>query len=172
MEKAKSDSTVEAGPFGYQPVYLIDTSVILPCLWKATKPSHLKLLERLSEEEPPSISVISCFEVLAGTVQEYLEANRRFLNGFRMIEVTQEIADIAGRLYYRWAKKGSVLPSNDLLIGASAAAHGLILVTKNAKHFPYLKDLDEYEIEYQSRSGRKTTEVIHLLNEPRDLFLA
>jgi predicted nucleic acid-binding protein len=144
-------------------MYLIDTSVILPCLWKTTKQSYLKLLEDLSEDEAPAISVITRFEVLAGTVEDFLEANKRFLDGFRQIDVTQEVADRAGRLFFEWSRKGQTLSANDLLIGASVITHGLVLATKNAKHFPYLSKVDQYVIEYQSRKKRKVEEPIHIL---------
>ena len=145
-------------------MFLIDTSVILPCLWKTTRHSHLQLLKDLSEDETPAISVITRFEVLAGTIKNFEEANRRFLNGFLQIEVGSEIADYAGTLFYEWSRKGHTLTADDLLIGASAQVHNWVLVTKNARHFPYLHRLEQRVIEYESRTRKKTREVVSLLH--------
>jgi predicted nucleic acid-binding protein len=143
--------------------YLIDTSVIVPCLRRATKPAYLRFLETLSDEETPVISVITRFEVFAGTVAEYLDANRRFLDGFQQITVTAEVADEAGRLCYDWSRKGFTLAANDLIIGASTRIHELSLVTNNLRHFPYLGKLKEVTLSYQSSKRRTTTEVVYLL---------
>ena len=144
-------------------MYLIDSSVILPCLWKTTKQAHLHYLAERAEEEAPAISVITRFEVFAGTTEEFLETNRLFLDAFQHTEVTSEIADAAGRLFYDWSKKGKRLESNDLLIGATAAVLGLLLITKNLRHFPYLEEIDRSVVEYASQKGKQTRETVYIL---------
>ncbi len=142
---------------------LVDTSVILPCLWRTTRQSYLELLEKIAEDEAPGISVITRFEVLAGTVPEFVNLNTRFLDGFLQVEVTKVIADFAGRLFYDWSKKGHTLTANDLFIGASAVIGDAVLVTRNAKHFPYLRKLNEYLVTYESRKKTKIRETICFL---------
>lgn len=47
-------------------------------------------------------------------------------------------ADEAGRLIYRYARKGVQIGLPDALIGATCITNQLTLVTTNAKHFPML----------------------------------
>ncbi len=89
--------------------------------------------------------------------------NRGFLDAFQQLEIDPVIADRAGLLFHDWKKKGHSLTANDLLIGATAQIHDLALVTKNAKHFPYLTAAETRKLQYLSRAGRKTSETIYFM---------
>ncbi len=147
-------------------MFLIDTSVILPCLWRSTREPHVNLLLELGEDEAPVVSVITRFEVLYGTIPEFLQMNLGFLDAFQQLEIGPEISDRAGVLFRDWKKKGHNLAANDLLIGASAQIHEMNLVTKNVKHFPYLTAAESRKLQYLSRAGRKTTDTIYFLRNP------
>jgi predicted nucleic acid-binding protein len=89
--------------------------------------------------------------------------NQRFLSTFNEINVTPIIADRAGHLFLHWKAKGHPLPSNDLLIGATALERNLILLTTNQKHFPYLREVRVEEIEFLTRKGTLQKDKIFFL---------
>ena len=141
---------------------LVDTSVIVPCLRRSTRAAFADFLIRISEEEPPAVSVITRFEVIAGTAHEFLKVNSRFLDGFVAIDLDPAIADRAGELSYEWARKGHLLSPNDALIGAAALVHGMTLATTNKRQFPYLTGTETQVIEYRGAKGRHARETVHL----------
>jgi predicted nucleic acid-binding protein len=78
------------------------------------------------------ISVISWIEVMVGTrTQEEEKRCRAFLATFRVISVSDAIADKAYRLR---KKRGIKVP--DAIIWATALHENCILVTRNKKDFP------------------------------------
>ncbi len=59
---------------------------------------------------------------------------RRGYSG-RILPVTEEIADVAGRFVARLRKTGYTPATSDMLIAATAHVHGLHLATLNKPHF-------------------------------------
>ncbi len=55
--------------------------------------------------------------------------------GERIIAFDAEIADIAGRLAADAERNGATVPLADVIIGATAVRHGLVVVTRNERHF-------------------------------------
>ncbi|MEK7432234.1 MAG: type II toxin-antitoxin system VapC family toxin [Cyanobacteriota bacterium] len=75
------------------------------------------------------------------------EENRKMVESFiNSINITPIVLslDVYAREKSRLRKKGLVIDEFDLLIGSSAIANNLILVTKNIKHF---ENLDGIKIE-------------------------
>lgn len=142
---------------------LVDTSVILPCLRRSTKQAFLALLSELADEDAPAISMMTRFEVMAGTPDEHREVNRRFLDGFTQVGADGGIADLAGRLFFEWMRKGHTLSPADLFIGATAKAHAFVLLTGNSRHFPYLKERERRTIHYQSAKSRRTSDTLYFM---------
>ena len=58
--------------------------------------------------------------------------------GERIIAFDTEIADMAGRLAAGAERAGTTVPLADVVIGATAARHGLVVVTRNERHFRVL----------------------------------
>lgn len=56
----------------------------------------------------------------------------------RILPITEEIADMCGRLIARGKKEAAIPEANDALLAATAMAHGLQLATLNRKHFERL----------------------------------
>ena len=87
-----------------------------------------------------SISTITIDEVIFGLT---LRSNVRVLAWFedfltsscQVLDVTPAVARLAGAMRARLAGRGQVRTQADMLIAASAAAHGLTLVTRNTKDF-------------------------------------
>ncbi len=53
----------------------------------------------------------------------------------RILPVTEEIADLSGRLIVRELKAGFMPQGTDTLIAATALVHGMRLATMNVPHF-------------------------------------
>ena len=56
-------------------------------------------------------------------------------NSLEIIPLGQEIAEIFGIQKANLEKRGTSLDDFDLILGCSALAHNLTLVTNNSKHF-------------------------------------
>lgn len=94
-----------------------------------------------------AISVISYGEVTEGVLgsQRQIEDLRswsNFLAGCDILEVTLPIAERWAHLRRYLRVRGQVVGDNDLLIAATALEFGMKVVTRNARHFVRIPDLD------------------------------
>lgn len=75
---------------------------------------------------------------------EHKEKNSRtlsnFLTGVKIVPIFHAL-DVYAKEKARLIKSGSIIDDFDLLIGASAIAHELILVTNNTQHFNRIKGI-------------------------------
>jgi len=115
------------------PTSLLDTNVLIFALRRNT--AALDLLERLRQRDDATISVATRAEVLAGMRPHEEPSTMALLNSLRNLPVTDEVADLAGRLIYRLARSGFQLSFPDALISATAIVHDLSIITTNAVHF-------------------------------------
>jgi predicted nucleic acid-binding protein len=85
----------------------------------------------LAHYDTMAISIISWMEVMAGVDAGNDAATRRFLSGFSVLDVDQQIAERAVAI-----RKARRLKLPDAIIGATAERHEMLLVTRNEKDFP------------------------------------
>jgi predicted nucleic acid-binding protein len=117
---------------------LVDTDVFIDFL----RGYHEAVKYVSNNAEDIVISVISTAELYARVKGDKEKQElRMFLNLFPVLEVTEEIAQIAG-LYKKEFFKSHNLGLADALIAATAFIHGLNLITLNCKDFPMFKDLE------------------------------
>ena len=64
------------------------------------------------------------------------KATRTFMKSLVFLPVSAEIAEQAGHLKRRYAKRGKALSFQDATIAAVSIAYGCTLVTENIKDFP------------------------------------
>ncbi|MGH3846328.1 MAG: type II toxin-antitoxin system VapC family toxin [Pseudonocardiaceae bacterium] len=86
-------------------------------------------------------SVVVRAEVLAGMRPHGIERTRELLDAFEWQPVDEAIAEEAGRLGRRWLPSHCRIDTADLLIAATANTLGLLLMTRNIRHFPMFPDL-------------------------------
>jgi tRNA(fMet)-specific endonuclease VapC len=115
------------------PTSLLDTNVLIFALRRNT--AALDLLEQLRQRDDATISVATRAEVLAGMRPHEEPTTMALLDSLRNLPVTDEVADLAGRLIYRLARNGVQLSFPDALISATAIVHDLSIITTNAVHF-------------------------------------
>jgi tRNA(fMet)-specific endonuclease VapC len=116
-------------------IYLLDTSVIIDALNQ--KRGRWQLLASLVEAgDTLACSVVTLTEIYAGVRPRELDLTERFLERLERYELDSRLARYAGLLKNEWAKKGRTLGVVDLIIAATALAHGLVLMTDNRKYYP------------------------------------
>lgn len=123
---------------------LLDTNILTAFL-KGHAHVVSKMEQYLDEVGRPSISIITYYELLRGLKEL---GNVRRLRGFEdLVEhlqlrlLTQRVIGIAADLYVELRQRGEPLEDADILIGATALAHDLVLVTDNERHFRRIKGL-------------------------------
>lgn len=116
-------------------IYLLDTSVIMDALNQ--KRGRRQLLETLlAAGDMLACSAVTVTEIFAGIRPKELEVTERFLDSLELYAVDSDLARYAGLLKNEWRAKGRTLGVVDVIIAATALAHGLVLMTDNVKDFP------------------------------------
>lgn len=125
--------------------YLLDTNV----LSEPAKPRPNPVVVQWAESQPPdalAISTVSLGEVRFGldvlapgrrraALEDWLKRVMREQFHGRVLAVTKDVALAWGRLTAADQKRGRVLPIVDGLLLATAAVHGLTIVTRNERDF-------------------------------------
>jgi predicted nucleic acid-binding protein len=116
-------------------IYLLDTSVIIDVLNQ--KRGRWQLLTSWVEAgDTLACSVVTVAEIYAGARPKEIMRTEQFLGGLEHYHLDSRLARDAGLLKNEWAKKGRTLGVADVIIAATALAHGLVLATDNRKDFP------------------------------------
>jgi len=123
--------------------YLLDTCLISELVKKEPNPAVVSWLDE-QEEQALFLTVLTLGELQKGisklpdgAKKDELQAwvtidlGERFSG--RIIDIDQETALCWGKLQGEAERLGEKLPVMDSLIAATAAAHGLMVVTRNAK---------------------------------------
>ncbi len=105
---------------------LFDTNILI---------DHLNAIPQARAEierfESRAISIITWMEVMVGASADLVEPTRRFLDGFEVIALNDEIANRAVAL-----RRAHRIKLPDAVIWATAQTAGRLLVTRNTKDFP------------------------------------
>lgn len=105
---------------------LFDTNILIDYL-----AGNISASRELEQYEDSKISIISKMEVLVGANDNNEEIIRGFLSNFKIIDINNEIAEIAIILRKKYKIR---LP--DAIIWATAKFQNCLLVTRDVKDFP------------------------------------
>jgi tRNA(fMet)-specific endonuclease VapC len=126
-------------------IYLLDTNVCIPLINR----SEAALRQRLLEHTPDDVGLCSVVkaELLFGArgskrVAENLDRVQRFCSAFTSLPFDDEAAAHYGSLRAHLTREGRLIGANDLLIAATALAHGVTLVTRNQEEFSRVPSLE------------------------------
>jgi predicted nucleic acid-binding protein len=95
-----------------------------------------ELIIPLWENNTAYLSVLSVYELQAGTKESEREDTNNFINACNIEPVTTDIAVKAGEVYRHHRKSGTALNSIDCLIAATAMTKKCRIATRNVKHYP------------------------------------
>jgi tRNA(fMet)-specific endonuclease VapC len=127
--------------------YLIDTDWLIDVYGGRVAPART-----LDELQPQglAVSIVSYGEMLEGAFG-YLDTSARLadvyglLSRFETLPLSEPIMEIFGRNRSAMRRAGNRIPDLDLLIDATAVHHGLIVLTRNARHFTRIPGLQLYQ---------------------------
>jgi tRNA(fMet)-specific endonuclease VapC len=127
--------------------YLLDSDWVINAL--AGRRCAVSPLERLSSQHI-GVSVISLAEVyqqaFASTNPDaYLASFRNFIAPFRVIPVTEPIAERFAEIRALLTRRGELISDFDMLIAATALHYNLTVLTFNYRHFSRIPDLTLYQ---------------------------
>jgi predicted nucleic acid-binding protein len=121
--------------------FLLDTNVVSELIRPKPEPKVARWIDS-TDEELLFLSVLTLGEIRKGVVQLSRSARRTALEAWlrhdlplrfagRIVNIDQEIADRWGHLSGLLSAKGAHVAVIDGLLAATAAQHGLTLVTRN-----------------------------------------
>ncbi len=124
--------------------YLVDTDWVIDHMH-----SREQVVARLEDLAPYGLglSIISLAELYEGVFystdpRSEERALRDFLPAVEIIPLDDEICRLFARERGRLRAAGSIISDFDILIGATALKHDLILLTNNRRHFDRLDGLN------------------------------
>ncbi len=82
------------------------------------------------------LSILSVYELYAGMKPEEEAATEAFIDACRVLEVDRRVARAGAEWYRKWREKGYTLTAVDCLITGTALVYGLVVATRNVRHYP------------------------------------
>jgi tRNA(fMet)-specific endonuclease VapC len=129
---------------------ILDSSVIIDAERKGqTVEDLLEQIRQYAGEVEIAICAVTVAELVHGVYRanslERQQRRRMFIDELKrhvpVHPVTDETAEIIGRISGEQAAKGITIPFDDLAIGASAIEQGYAMATRNARHFQLIPGL-------------------------------
>jgi len=115
--------------------FLLDTNIIVDALRKRNQ-RHLLVESLLDHGQPLASCPITVTEIYAGMRTAEEKPTRAFMKSLLFLAITDDIAEQAGLLKARYARRGRTLSFQDASIAAVSIAYGCTLVTENVRDFP------------------------------------
>lgn len=114
---------------------LLDSDIVIDYLRKHDYAREL--LDRWSRQGLLAVSTLTHLEVYQGMRPGEEEETQAFLDGLTSLSVDVSIARKAGTLLAHLRLKGITVGIADAIIGATALALRVPLLTNNAEHYPF-----------------------------------
>lgn len=129
-------------------IYLLDTNVVSQTSklqpdaavmewWQQQNEHSLKVSAMVFQELRFGIEMMAAGKK-RDRLEEWIEIRLRREFAGRILPVTEEIADLSGRLIADTKQAGHMAEVADALIAATARVHGLAVATLNWRHFERL----------------------------------
>jgi len=126
--------------------YFIETSTIIDFL-RGDKQTVESVLSLDGELVSSYVCLAELYEGIyrIGEKSKEAEGIKDFFNGLSHVYgLDDEISKQFGQIRLNLKQKGKVIEDLDILIASTCKAHGLVLVTKNTKHFSRIPNLQMY----------------------------
>ena len=126
---------------------LIDTSVWIPALRKASFPPFRERVQALLAENRVAILPVIYLELLGGAgSQPEFERLKRRLEALHWVPIDEKGWEAAALLAFKLRRRGKPLPSTDVLVGAVALTHDLIVLHAD-RHYDIMAQEVPLEVE-------------------------
>lgn len=119
---------------------MLDTTVMIDQLRGV--PEAVSAVHRAGRDGPLHGSVVSRTELLRGAHPAELPRIGSLFDAIEWVEVTEDIADVAGALAARYRPSHSGIDVPDHLVAATTILLGAQLWTSNVRHFPVFEGLE------------------------------
>jgi tRNA(fMet)-specific endonuclease VapC len=123
---------------------LIDTD-ILSLFFRKNEKVLTHFREYLKVYEQINFCIITYYEILSGLKHKdagkQLDLFQEFVGYSMVLPLTEESVEISADLYANLRKRGQQLDDIDILIAGIAISNGMLLVTRNTKHFDRIDGL-------------------------------
>ncbi|HEX4495900.1 MAG TPA: PIN domain-containing protein [Thermoanaerobaculia bacterium] len=126
--------------------YLLDTNVLSELVRKRPSAAVLERIQGFPRKQL-STSSICVTELRYGAARHpqggplWARITSEVLGGLRILPVAQAEAERAGDLLAELDLRGTPIGIEDVLIGATALVHGLVVATRNVRHFDRIEGL-------------------------------
>jgi tRNA(fMet)-specific endonuclease VapC len=124
--------------------YTFDTNVFSYYI-KGNKEIKDRLIKELLEGNQFIINPITYYEISRGLLainsQKKFQMFKDLCGIFGIIELSNDVLDIAAQNYVILRKKGELIEDADLFIAATCIATDLVLITNNQSHFSRIDGL-------------------------------
>ncbi len=127
-------------------MYLLDTNILSEVIRTRPTPNVANRFETAVSAELFT-SVICLEEIRFGTLigppgnRLWERTEAKVLNRLELLPIDRRVALLAASLRAEWKTQGTPVGYRDGLIAATAQAHGLVLVTRNIRHFDHMTGL-------------------------------
>ncbi len=121
-------------------VVLVDTAILVDNL-RNVAGAVVALDDARDRGDDLVASVVTKTELLAGMRSPERQATRDLMSSMTWIDVTEDIAELAGTWARRYRRSHHGVGLVDYLIGATAHQVGADLWTTNVRHFPMYRGL-------------------------------
>jgi len=115
--------------------YLLDTTEVID-YGRGHAPTVALLTELHEQGASLGCCAVVVAEVYAGVRQRDAGRMEKLIEALRFYPADREIASMAGRCIRDFSQQGIRLAVSDALIAAVAISYGLVLITKNQRHYP------------------------------------
>lgn len=119
---------------------VLDTTVLIDHLRGV--PEAVSVMHRAGRAGPLHGSVISRTELLRGAHHAELPRIGTLFDAIDWVDVTRDIADVAGAIGARYRSSHGLLDVPDTIVAATALVVGAELWTSNVRHFPIFEGLE------------------------------
>ena len=104
-----------------------------------------------------TLSILTYYEVVSGLrfrdARKQLDAFHRFVARNTVLPITERSAALAAEHYAQLRQRGTPVDDIDLLIAGIALEHGLVVVTRNRRHFERIDGLTVADWSQAETSG-------------------